>query len=56
MVGVEMDLAIVDEKSSAVAALGQLGMHAPKSCLPRMKDIAEALEGLHHYAQSNVRF
>ena len=51
-----MDLNVVDEKSSAVSALGQVCMHAPKSCLPRLKEIADALEKTQMYAQSNVRF
>jgi hypothetical protein len=51
-----MDMNMVDEKSQAVATLGQLCMNAPRACLPRIVEVRDALEKTQFYAQPNVRY
>lgn len=41
-----VDLANLDEKSSAINALGVMGMHVPKLMGTKLKEVMEALEGL----------
>lgn len=54
--GIDVDVATLDEKASAVNALGIICCHAPKLCQGRIKEILEALEGLHNYFHENVKY
>jgi hypothetical protein len=42
--GIDVDVNTLDEKASAVNALGIMGCHAPVLCQTRFKEICEALE------------
>jgi len=56
VIGVNIDINQLDEKASAVNALGVICLNAPKLCQNRMKDILEALEKLHFYFHENIKF
>lgn len=51
-----VDLANLDEKSSAINALGVMGMHVPKLMGTKLKEIMEALEGLQQHFHENVKY
>jgi hypothetical protein len=44
LLGIDVDVNTLDEKASAVNALGIIGCHAPVLCQSRFKEICEALE------------
>lgn len=46
MLGMDIDVACLDEKSAAVNAIGQICLHAPVTCQRKMTEIADALEHL----------
>lgn len=56
MLGMDIDVACLDEKSAAVNAIGQICLHAPVTCQRKMKEIADALEHLQFYFHENVKF
>lgn len=56
VIGVNVDINQLDEKASAVNALGVICMNAPKLCQGRMKDILEAQEHLHFYFHENIKY
>lgn len=56
MLGVNIDIGHVDEKASAINALGILAMHAPHLCFARMPEILAALEKHQFFFHENVKF
>ena len=46
LAGVDLDFAVLDEKSSAVASLGLICMNAHKACRHRMQEIHDTLESV----------
>ena len=46
LIGLDIDVATLDEKASAVNALGIIACHSPKLCQTRFKEILDALEKL----------
>jgi len=54
--GINVDYSQIDEKSSAVNALGVICMNSPKLCQGRMKEILEAQEKLHFFFHENIKF
>ena len=46
LIGMDIDVATLDEKASAVNALGIIACHSPQLCQSKMKEILEALEKL----------
>ena len=56
LIGMDIDVATLDEKASAVNALGIIGQHSPKLCQSKMKDMLEALEKLQFYFHENVKY
>ena len=46
LVGMEIDVACLDEKSAAVNSIGYMFKNAPNTCKAVMPDILEALEHL----------
>jgi hypothetical protein len=51
-----VDLANLDEKSSAINALGVMGMHVPKLMAGKLKEIMEGLETLQFHFHENVKY
>ena len=56
MIGLDIDVATLDEKASAVNALGIICCHSPKLCQTKFKEILEALEKLQFYFHENVKY
>lgn len=56
LIGMNVDIGQVDERSAAINALGIIAMHSPKLTANRMKDVLEAQERLHHHFHENVKF
>ena len=56
VLGVNIDIGHVDEKASAINALGILAMHAPLLCFSRMQEILAALEKNQFFFHENVKF
>jgi hypothetical protein len=54
--GVDIDISHVDEKASAINALGIISMHAPILCFGRMQEILAALERNQQFFHENVKF
>jgi hypothetical protein len=44
LMGIDVDVNTLDEKASAINALGIMGCHAPVLCQSRFKEILDALE------------
>jgi len=56
MEDINVDLNHVDEKASAINAIGIIGMNSPGLCAPRMKEILDTLEELQFYFHENIKF
>lgn len=56
LIGLDIDVATLDEKASAVNALGIIACHSPKLCQTRFKEIMDALEKLQFYFHENVKY
>jgi hypothetical protein len=54
--GIDVDVNTLDEKASAVNALGIIGCHAPVLCQTRFKEILEALENNQFYFHENIKY
>jgi len=50
------DLAIMDEKSAALNALGVMGMHVPNLFKTKLKEVCEGLEALQNHFHENIRY
>lgn len=46
LIGLDVDVATLDEKASAVNALGIIACHSPKLCQSKFQEILDALEKL----------
>lgn len=51
-----LDLANLDEKSSAINALGVMGMHVPNLMAGKLKEVMDGLEGLQFHFHENVKY
>ena len=56
LVGMDVDVNFIDEKSSAVHALGNIALFCPGLILPRMQEILEVLGEVAFYFHENIRF
>ena len=56
LIGLDVDVATLDEKASAVNALGIIACHSPKLCQSRFQEILDALEKLQFYFHENVKY
>uniref|UniRef100_A0A7S3FVR3 Importin N-terminal domain-containing protein n=1 Tax=Strombidium rassoulzadegani TaxID=1082188 RepID=A0A7S3FVR3_9SPIT len=56
LMGIDVDVNQLDEKTAAVNALGIICLHSPESVEPRMQEIVNALEGLQFHFHENVKF
>lgn len=54
--GMDIDLSGLDEKSSAINALGIIGMNCPILCWGRMKEFLGALEKNQQHFHENIKF
>lgn len=52
----DVDVNFIDEKSSAVHALGNIALFCSGLILPRMQEIMEVLNDVAFYFHSNIRF
>lgn len=56
LVGMDVDVNFIDEKSSAVHALGNLCLFCPTQVLPRMNEVLDTLSELGFYFHENIRY
>ena len=56
MMGINVDVNSLDEKSAAINALGIIAMNSPKLFQTKMKQVIETLEKLHFYFHENIKF
>lgn len=56
MGGQYVDLANLDEKSSAINAIGVMGMHVPNLMYGQLARVMQGLEGLEHHFHENVKY
>jgi hypothetical protein len=56
LVGMDVDVNFIDEKSSAVHALGNICLSCPTQVLPRMNEILDTLSELGFYFHENIRY
>ena len=52
----DVDVNFIDEKSSAVHALGNIALFCPGLILPRMPKILDVLDGISFYFHENIRY
>ena len=52
----DVDVNFIDEKSSAVHALGNICLSCPTQVLPRMNEILDTLSELGFYFHENIRY
>ena len=56
LVGMDVDVNFIDEKSSAVHALGNIALFCSGPILPRLSEIVEVLSELGEYFHENIRY
>ena len=56
LVGMDVDVNFIDEKSAAVHALGNIGLFCSTLILPRLKEIIDTLSELGDYFHENIRY
>jgi hypothetical protein len=56
VVGMDVDINFIDEKASAVHALGNLCLFCPSLVFPRMQEIIETLKEIEFYFHENIRY
>jgi hypothetical protein len=56
VVGMDVDVNFIDEKSAAVHALGNIGLFCSTLILPRLKEIIDVLTELSDYFHENIRY
>ena len=56
LVGMDVDVNFLDEKSAAVHALGNIGLFCSSLILPRLKEIIDVLGELADYFHENIRY
>lgn len=56
LVGMNVDINFIDEKSAAVHALGNLGLFCSGLLLPRLKEIVDVLADIGDYFHENIRY
>lgn len=56
LVGMNVDINFIDEKSAAVHALGNIGLFCAGLILPRLKEIVDVLADLGDYFHENIRY
>ena len=56
LVGMNVDVNFIDEKSAAVHALGNIALFCSGLILPRMKEIIDVLGSLTDYFHENIRY
>lgn len=56
LVGMDIDIAFIDEKSSAVHGLGNICLFCPSLVLPRMEEILNQLKDISFYFHENIRY
>lgn len=56
LVGMDVDVNFIDEKSSAVHALGNICLFCPTLILPRMDEILNVLSEISFYFHENIRY
>jgi importin-4 len=56
LVGMDVDVNFIDEKSAAVHALGSIGLFCSGLILPRLKEIIDVLSELADYFHENIRY
>ena len=56
LVGMDVDVNFIDEKSSAVHALGNIALHCCGLLLPRMQEILDVLSEISFYFHENIRY
>jgi len=52
----DVDVNFIDEKSSAVHALGNIALFCSGPILPRLSEIVEVLSELGEYFHENIRY
>lgn len=56
IVGMNVDVNFIDEKSAAVHALGNISLYCAGLILPRLKEIVEILSEISDYFHENIRY
>jgi hypothetical protein len=56
LVGMDVDVNFIDEKSAAVHALGNISLFCPSLILPRMQEIMDVLSEISFYFHENIRY
>lgn len=56
LVGMNVDINFIDEKSAAVHALGNIGLFCGSLILPRLNEIVEVLGEIADYFHENIRY
>lgn len=56
LVGMDVDVSFLDEKSSAVHALGNICLFCPSLIMNRLPEILEVLKDLEFYFHENIRY
>jgi hypothetical protein len=56
LVGMNVDINFIDEKSAAVHALGNMGLFCAGLLLPRLKEIVDILAEIGDYFHENIRY
>ena len=56
LVGIDVDVNFIDEKSAAVHALGNIALFSLELLLPRMEEILNVLQEISFYFHENIRY
>lgn len=56
LVGMDVDVNFIDEKSSAVHALGNIALFCTSLILTRMQEILDILNEISFYFHENIRY
>jgi hypothetical protein len=56
LAGMDVDVNFIDEKSSAVHALGNIALFCTSLILPRMEEILDVLSFISFYFHENIRY
>ena len=56
LVGIDVDVNFIDEKSAAVHALGNISLFCLDLLMPRMEEILAALSDISFYFHENIRY
>lgn len=56
VVGIDIDTNFIDEKSSAIHALGNIALHCPGLMLPHLEKVVNVLMEVGFYLHENIRY